>query len=125
MSNYYYYPATPVDKQTYTANRYLPYISNSTFSMASIGAIIAGTSSAAKNIRYFQNDEVDITEAVTDVLKESVGSGLATAAAAAAVRVVAPSNRFFYFATMVSVAIGAKYLWDSTTNFVETKSQKK
>ena len=90
------------------------------FGMGCVGAVIGAASAAAKNIPMVKNNEIKRTEAIKIVLKESAGVGLATAAATAAVGVVAPRSGIFSILGFTAVATGVKMLWDKASSSDKT-----
>jgi len=87
-------------------------VSRAFFGMGCVGAVIGAASAAAKNIPMVKNNELDRTEAVKIVLKESAGVGLAAAAATAVVVTVAPRSGFLSILGFAAVTTGVKMLWD-------------
>ena len=92
-------------------------VSRAFFGIGCLGAVIGAASAAAKNIPMVKNNELDRTEAVKIVLKESAGVGLAAAAATAVVGTVAPRSGFFSILGFAAVTTGVKMLWDKATYF--------
>ncbi len=74
--------------------------------------MIGATAATAKNIQRVSNEEITRQEAVKDVLKEAAGTGLATAAAAAAVHATG-ARGLLSLVGVLAVATGAKYVWNS------------
>lgn len=103
---------TPVKSATTYTTRYVP---RATLAMGGVGAIIGGTAAAAKNIRRVKDAEISREEAVKNTLKEAAGTGLATAGATAVVGAVGATG-FLSLLGVVTVATGAKYLWDAATS---------
>jgi hypothetical protein len=101
--------------QQATANRVSALVPRATLAMGGLGAIIGGTGAAAKNIRRVKNKEIEREDAVRDTLRESAGTGLATAAGTAVIGVAGVTG-LLSLAGMLAVATGAKYLWDTATN---------
>ena len=58
------------------------HLSQTTGSIGVLGGIVGGTAAAAANIKSVKNGEISQTEAAIDVGKETLGAGVATAAAA-------------------------------------------
>ncbi len=79
--------------------------------MGIVGAVLGGISAAARGIRASQAKDVNRTQIVGEVLKESVGAGLAVAAGTAAAGAIS-RNSAVSFAAMAVVGIGTKYLYD-------------
>jgi hypothetical protein len=90
--------------------------------MGGIGAVIGATGAAARNIRQVKEAKMTREEAVRDALKESAGTGLATATATAVVG-LAGAGGLFSLAGMLVVATGSKYLFDAATS--QGKAQSK
>lgn len=88
------------------------FLPHATLAMGGVGAIIGGTASAAKNIRRVNDKEIDRPQAVRNVMKDSAGMGLATAAATAVVGAVGATG-LLSLVGILAVATGAKYAWDS------------
>ncbi len=87
-------------------------ISRAFFGMGCVGAVIGGASAAAKNIPMVKNGEIDRSQAVKAILKESAGVGLAATAATAVVGTVAPRSGFFSILGFAAITVGTKMLWD-------------
>lgn len=76
------------------------------------GAIVAGASVAAKNIRKVKGGGMTKNEAVRDTAKEAGATGLAAGTAAAVVGAVGLGG-FVGLIGIAALATGAKYLLDS------------
>ncbi len=105
-------------------------LSRSVYVMGGVGSVIGAASAAATNVVMVKNDEIDKSEAVKNVLKESVGAGLAAAAATVVIGAAAPRSSFLSIVGFAVVATGAKILWDKAASPVkqalpETKSKDK
>ena len=87
-------------------------VSRASFAMGGVGAVIGAATAAAKNIPMAKNDEIGRTEAVKNILKESAGVGLATAAGTAVAAIIMPRSGFFSLLGFVTVATGTKILLD-------------
>ena len=87
-------------------------VSKASFAMGGVGAVIGAVTAAAKNIPMAKNDEIDRTEAVKNILKESVGVGLATAAGTVVAATIMPRSGFFSLLGFATVATGTKVLLD-------------
>lgn len=83
-------------------------------SMGLAGAVITGVAVTAKGLREVKDGNMTRADVVGDVLRESLGGGIATAVGAAAATSVARSG-FLAVATMAAVSIGVKYLYDGMT----------
>lgn len=75
------------------------------------GAVIGGTVAAARDIGRVRDGEMSKGEAVMDIGKESVGTGLATAAGVAVVGALGIGG-FAGLLGIAGVAAGTKYLWN-------------
>jgi hypothetical protein len=89
--------------------------------MGAAGAIIGGTAAAAKDLRQVKSGEMTREAAAGHILKEAVGSGLATAAGAVA-------GAFFRssvlgLAAMAVVGVGTKYLYDGVAGLAAEKAK--
>lgn len=80
--------------------------------MGGLGAICGGTAAVARNIRRVGQGGISREAAVQEVLKESAGAGIATAAATFVVGSVGAAG-FLGLLGIVTVATGTRYLWDS------------
>ena len=96
------------------------YLSQSTASIGVLGGIVGGTAAAAKNIKSLKNGEISQSEAALDVGKETVGAGVATAAAAVAAGMVG-SSVLISAVTVIGVGTGAKYFWDMGVEKIEER----
>ncbi|MFP4048396.1 MAG: hypothetical protein ACLFT8_00475 [Desulfovermiculus sp.] len=101
------------------ASSFLP---RATLAMGGIGAVIGATGAAARNIRQVKEAQMTKEEAVRDTLKESAGTGLATATATAVVG-LAGAGGLFSLAGMLVVATGSKYLFDAATSQEKARTQ--
>jgi hypothetical protein len=79
--------------------------------MGLVGALLGGVVTAARDMREVRAGTMDRGEMVGDVVKESLGTGLATAVGTAAGGAVF-RNGALALATMAVVGIGTKYLYD-------------
>jgi len=89
--------------------------------MGAAGAIIGGTAAAAKDLRQVKNGDMTREAAAGHILKEALGSGLATAAGAVA-------GTFFRtnilgLAAMAVVGVGTKYLYDGVAGLAAEKAK--
>ncbi len=75
------------------------------------GALLAGSMAAAQAIRKVKNKELDNAQALSQVAKESLGAGIATAAGAAVGKTLFQSGPLS-LAAMIAVSIGVKYAYD-------------
>jgi hypothetical protein len=90
--------------------------------MGLVGAMLGGVVTAARDMRDVRTGAMTRNEVVGDVLKEAVGTGLATAAGTAAAGAFF-RNGALALATMAAVGIGTKYLYDGVVNAArESKS---
>ena len=79
-----------------------------------LGAVIGGTSSAAQNIRLVKEKRMDREKAVRETVKGALGTGLASAAAAAVVGAVGLRG-VLSLAGLLVVATGTQYVWNNVT----------
>lgn len=79
--------------------------------MGLVGALLGGVVTAARGMRDVKAGTMERGEMVGDVVKESLGTGLATAVGTAAGGMVF-RNGALALATMAVVGIGTKYLYD-------------
>ncbi|MDQ7832573.1 MAG: hypothetical protein RDU30_12630 [Desulfovibrionaceae bacterium] len=89
--------------------------------MGAAGAIIGGTAAAAKDLRQVKEGDMTREAAAGHILKEALGSGLATAAGAVA-------GTFFRsgvlgLAAMAVVGVGTKYLYDGVAGLAAEKAK--
>jgi hypothetical protein len=85
---------------------------SSALTMGGFGMIVGAAGSAAANIRRLNNNEIERGQAMKNVVRDSVGAGVATAAATA----VAGALRLgglFNVAGLLTVATATKYLYDT------------
>lgn len=83
--------------------------------MGLVGAMLGGVVTAARDMREVRAGTMTRGEVAGDVLKEAVGTGLATAAGTAAGGAFF-RNGFLALGTMAVVGIGTKYLYDGLVN---------
>ena len=83
--------------------------------MGLVGALLGGVVTAARDMRDVRAGTMERGEMVGDVVKESLGTGLATAVGTAAGGMVF-RNGALALATMAVVGIGAKYLYDGVVS---------
>jgi hypothetical protein len=88
-------------------------VANSAVRMGTLGAIVGGSVSAVGNVYKLTKGEVDSAEAITNVTKETVGTGLAAAAGAAATTLLGLSGLWGIFG-FVLVASASKGFIEST-----------
>ncbi|GEM_PF-1377343 len=81
-----------------------------------VGAVVGGAVAAAKDIKRVQNGEMTKGEAVADVGKEAVGTGLSTAAGVAVTGALGIGG-LLGIVGIVGVAVGTKYLWNKKFGF--------
>ncbi|MEA4857945.1 MAG: hypothetical protein AAGU21_20270 [Solidesulfovibrio sp.] len=79
--------------------------------MGLVGALLGGVVTAARDMRDVRAGTMERGEMLGDVVKESLGTGLATAVGTAAGGMVF-RNGALALATMAVVGIGTKYLYD-------------
>ncbi|EFL51200.1 hypothetical protein DesfrDRAFT_2145 [Solidesulfovibrio fructosivorans JJ]] len=79
--------------------------------MGLVGGLLGGIVTAARDMREVRAGSMARAEVAGDVLKEAVGTGLATAVGTAAGGLVF-RNGALALATMAAVGIGTKYLYD-------------
>jgi hypothetical protein len=87
-------------------------ISNSAVVSGTLGVIVGGTVSAASNSYKVARGDLSPGNAVSNVAKEAVGTGMSTAAAGAAVTALGLGG-FWGIAGFLIVASFAKGVWDS------------
>ena len=83
--------------------------------MGMVGAMVGGVVTAARDMRALKAGEKTRGEVAGTVVKEAVGTGLATAVGTAAAGAFFRSGPLA-LATMAAVGIGTKYLYDGLTN---------
>ena len=83
--------------------------------MGLVGAMLGGVVTAARDMRDVRAGTMERGEMVGDVVKESLGTGLATAVGTAAGGMVF-RNGALALATMAVVGIGTKYLYDGVVS---------
>ncbi len=83
--------------------------------MGLVGAMLGGVAAAARDLRATRDGTMTRNEAMGDVVKEAVGTGLATAVGTAAGGLVF-RNGALALATMAVVGVGTKYLYDGVVN---------
>ena len=83
--------------------------------MGLVGALLGGVVTAARDMRDVRAGTMERGEMVGDVVKESLGTGLATAVGTAAGGMVF-RNGALALATMAIVGIGTKYLYDGVVS---------
>ncbi|NMC49145.1 MAG: magnetosome protein MamC [Desulfovibrio sp.] len=103
--------------QTYPIRQTLPV--GAVTAMGLAGAVIGGTVAAAKDLRQVKEGDMTREAAAGHVLKEAVGTGLATAVGAVAGTLFRSS--VLGLVTMAAVGIGTKYLYDGVTGLAATK----
>ncbi|MFZ5812516.1 MAG: hypothetical protein ACOY4F_10775 [Thermodesulfobacteriota bacterium] len=103
--------------QTYPIRQTLPV--GAVTAMGLAGAVIGGTVAAAKDLRQVKEGDMTREAAAGHVLKEAVGTGLATAVGAVAGTLFRSS--FLGLVTMAAVGIGTKYLYDGVTGLAVTR----
>ena len=83
--------------------------------MGLVGAMLGGVVTAARDIRKVNSGAMTRSEVAGDVIKEALGTGLATAVGTAAGGMVF-RNGPLALATMAVVGVGTKYLYDGLVN---------
>ncbi len=91
-------------------------------SAGKIGAVAGGVVSAMHNTYRFGRGDIKATEAISNVVKDTVGTGLATAAGAVAITMVGITG-LVGVAGFVTVAALTKGAWDSM--FYNTEKKKR
>ena len=94
---------------TVSAHRVL--LPAATTAAGSVGAVVGGTVAAARDMKRVNEGIMTKGEAVADVGKEAVGTGLATAAGVAVTGALGITG-LLGLASIVGVSAGAKYLWN-------------
>lgn len=98
-------------QNTYTQQRLTNLPVGAVATMGLVGALLGGVVTAARDMRGVRAGTMDQGELAGDVLKEALGTGLATAAGTAAGGVFF-RNGVLALATMAAVGVGTKYLYD-------------
>ncbi|WP_027179988.1 magnetosome protein MamC [Maridesulfovibrio bastinii] len=86
-----------------------------------VGAVVGGTVAVAKDIKKVKDGSMTKKEAAGDVARESLGTGLSTAAGVAVIG-AAGIGGVVGLLGIVGVASGTKYLWDKA---FASKAEKK
>ena len=81
--------------------------------MGAVGAVVGGAGAAAVDIRKVKNDLMTREEAVTHIVKESAGTGIAVATGTAVAGMLR-GGPVLSLVSMVAVATGTKYMWNKT-----------
>ena len=87
-------------------------VTPSALAMGGLGVIVGAASSAAANIRRVNNNEIGRGQALKNVVRDSAGAGVATAAATAVVGALRLGG-LFNVAGLLTVATATKYLYDT------------
>lgn len=111
MSNYYNYQTGVRTYSGQTAG----LVSRASLNLGVVGALVGGAAAAAKAIPEVNASRMSGGQAVREVLKEAAGSGLSTAAGAAAAGALGLGGALSLVA-MFGVATGVKYLWNSAAD---------
>jgi len=82
------------------------------WALGGLGMVIGAAVAGAKNIRLVKEGKMQSDQAVGETLKESLGTGLTTAAAGAAAGVLGLSGALGLVG-VAALGLGVKYLWDS------------
>jgi len=104
-----YYTTYP--QNAYTQQRLTNLPVGAVATMGLVGALLGGVVTAARDMRDVRAGTMDQGELAGDVLKEALGTGLATAAGTAAGGLFF-RNGVLALATMAAVGVGTKYLYD-------------
>jgi len=107
---------------THTSYRISPSVPHSAFLLGGLGAVIGAGNAIAKSNRQVKNQEISKQQAIEQVLNESLGTGLAVAAAAAVVG-ASRARGMTSLVGILAISAGAKYLWD-TAHASEDKAKK-
>jgi hypothetical protein len=83
--------------------------------MGLVGAMLGGVVTAARDMRNVRSGAMTRSEVAGDVIKEALGTGLATAVGTAAGGAVF-RNGPLALAAMAVVGVGTKYLYDGLVN---------
>ena len=83
----------------------------SALAMGGLGMIVGGSASAAANIRRLNNGEIEKREAVKNVVRDSAGTGIATATATAVVGALRLGG-LLSLVGLLTTATAAKYMYD-------------
>ena len=105
-----YYPAQ-YEKKITVAH----IVPQAALTMAGVGAVIGGTAAMAENIRLVKQADIKREDAIKNTIRETVGTGIAAAAATVFVGSLR-ANGLFSILGFIAVATGAKYVWDGATN---------
>ena len=84
----------------------------SALAMGGFGMIVGAASSAAANIRRLNNGDIERGQALKNVVRDSVGAGVATAAATAVVGALRLGG-LFNVAGLLTMATATKYMYDT------------
>jgi hypothetical protein len=87
-------------------------MSKSAAELGIVGALVGGSVSAVVNTYKVTKGEQNYTEAVTNVAKETVGTGISAATAAAAITAIGLGG-LLGVAGFMAVATVTKGLWDT------------
>lgn len=101
----------------------VPGLTGSTASMGVFGAVAGGTIAAVTNSVRVAKGEMSGSEAVSNVAKASVGTGLSTAAGMAAMRALG-SGGLVGFVAFFAIAGLTKVIWDSVVYSSKESSEK-
>lgn len=94
----------------------------STAAAGTVGAVVGGTVAVARDIRRVKDGSMTKSEAVGDVAKESLGTGLSAAAGVAVAGTLGMGGALGLLG-IVGVASGTKYLWDKVFAFKPEKKE--
>jgi len=100
----------------------IPGVTGSVTSMGVFGAVAGGTIAAVSNSVRVAKGELSGPEAISNVAKETVGTGLCTAAGMAAVRALGSGGIVGLIAFFAAAGI-VKIIWDSVVSSPKTASQ--
>lgn len=90
--------------------------------LGSLGAVVGAGNAVAKSNRQVKNGEINRQQAVEQVMNETVGTGLAVAAAAAVVG-AARTRGVVSLVGILAISAGAKYIWDTATSPIPAKKE--
>ena len=82
-----------------------------TVAMGGVGLVVGAAGASAANIRRVKNGEIEAGRALKNVVRESAGAALATAAATLVVRTIGVSG-MVSAAGMLAAATAVKYFYD-------------
>ena len=101
----------------------IPGVTSSIASMGVFGAVAGGTIAAVSNSVRVARGELSGPEAVSNVAKETVGTGLSTAAGVAAMRALGSGGIVGLIAFLVVAGV-VKSIWDAVASSSKATSVK-